>query len=107
MNLSITSSSETPKMLIALVHEPFHNKISKEIEIDGGEGEGRIFSAPAFLPFHLLQGRPQVPAELFRQSGSPASRVRISAARAVRSSGASGFFNFAQACRRQASTRER
>src|SRR5215467_9732786 len=65
------------KMLVASSHQMFHYKISKEVEIDDGQDERRIFTAPALLPLHPVQHRPDDIAELLRHSIKSISEMLV------------------------------
>src|SRR5262249_27651657 len=65
------------QMLPAPLHEPFHGEVGKEIEINGGQGKGGVFTAPAFLPFNLIQGGPHNPAKLLRHLVERVGKVLV------------------------------
>src|SRR5262249_19753185 len=51
-------------MLPAPLHKPFHGEVGKQIEVYGGQGEARVFSAPPFLSLYLSQRGTPDPAKL-------------------------------------------
>src|SRR5215472_9666531 len=65
------------KMLVASLHQIFHYKVSKEVEIDDGQDKRRVFTAPALLPLHPVQGRPDDMAELLRHSVKSISEMLV------------------------------